>query len=81
MHALILQLNDVVEKVWLCLVIKLFRPITLRRLNILTLIDTSNCHGGLEVTHQTAMREVPGSISGSAKVFNVLIFCFVVVFF
>jgi len=29
--------------------------------------DTFSCLGGQEVTHQTGMREIPGSIPGSVK--------------
>ena len=44
-----------------------FRHITLKQLNNLTAIDTFSCRGGLEVTHQTAVGEVTGSISNSGK--------------
>jgi len=42
----------------------------LKQLNSLTLNDTYSCLGGLEVTHQTAMLEVPGLIPGSSMDFN-----------
>jgi len=45
----------------------MFRCISLKELNSLTTIDTFSCLSGLEVTHQTAAREVPGSIPGSDK--------------
>jgi len=44
----------------------------------LTAIYTFGCLGGQEVPHQTALREVTGSISGSGKDF---MFAFVFVFF
>ena len=46
-----------------------FRPITLKRLNSLTTIDTFSCLCSPKVTHQTAVREVLGSIPGSGKDF------------
>jgi len=52
--------------------------ITLKSFN-LTLVDTLSYLGGLKVTHPTAVREVPCSISGSGKAFYVCFFCFVVV--
>ena len=45
----------------------IFRPITMNHLNSLTLIGTFNCLGSLQVTHYTAVRELPGSIPGSGK--------------
>jgi len=54
----------------------MFRPIVLKQLNSWTTIDTFICLGGSEVTHQTAVREVPCSIPGSGKDFNVaFLFC------
>jgi len=47
----------------------MFRPITLKPLNSLTLIETFSCLGTIEVTHQPAVRDVPGSISGFGKAF------------
>jgi len=40
----------------------MFRPITLKQSDSLTTINRLSCHGGLEITHQTAVQEVPGSI-------------------
>ena len=57
----------------------MFRPITLKELDGLTLIVTFNCHGGLEVTHQIAVQEVSGSIPGTVKVFYVWFLLFVYV--
>ena len=37
------------------------------QLNTLTSIDTFSCLNGLDVTHQTAMREFPGLIPSSGK--------------
>jgi len=51
----------------------------LKQLNSLTLNDTYSCLSGLEVTHQTAMREVPGLIPDSSMDFNDCFFCFVFV--
>ena len=39
------------------------------RLNSLTLNDTFSCLCGQEVTHQPAVRDVPGSISGPGGIF------------
>ena len=45
-----------------------------------TSIHTFSCLGVLEVPHQTAVREVPGSISDSGNAFNgfFCVFCFYV---
>jgi len=51
-----------------------FRPIALKHLNSLTAIDTFSWLGGLEVTHQDAVTEVPCSCSCSGKDIHV-IFC------
>jgi len=48
----------------------MFRPITLKQLNSLTSIDIFSCVGSLEVTQQTLMREVPGSIPGTGQGFK-----------
>jgi len=64
-------------QIWLCLF--MFRPITLKQLNRLTAIDTSSCLSGRDVTLQTAVQEVPGSMSGSDKGLFLCFFCFVVV--
>ena len=45
---------------------------------MLTSSDTISCLGRLEVTHQAAVPEIPGSISGSDNDFCSL-FCFVVI--
>ena len=63
-------------QIWVCLF--MFRTITLQQLNSLATIDTFSCFGGLEITHQTAMREVPDSIPGSDNGFYVWFVCFVV---
>ena len=49
----------------------MFWAITLKQLNSLTSTDTSICLGGCEVTLQTGVRDVPGSIPGSDKDFYV----------
>jgi len=69
MHVKLLQKKDFVENVWPWLF--MFRPTTLKRLNSLTTIDTFSCLGGPEVTHHSAVREVPGSIPDSGKAFYV----------
>jgi len=51
--------KEVDPKIWLCLF--RFRSITLKQLNGLTSIDTFNCLAGLDVIHQTVLREVRGS--------------------
>ena len=45
----------------------MFRCITLKHLNSLINIDTVSWLGGPEVTYQTAVPQVPGSIPGSDK--------------
>jgi len=45
----------------------MFRPITLKQLNILTRLDTRSCLGNLGVTQKTSVQEVSGSIPGSDK--------------
>ena len=45
----------------------MFRCITLKHLNSLTNIDSVSWLGDLEVTHRTAMPQVPGSIPSSEK--------------
>jgi len=62
-------------QMWLYLF--MFRPITLQRLNNLDAIDTLICLGGREVTLQTSVRDVPGSIPGSGEYFHA---CFLVLF-
>ena len=47
----------------------MFRPITLNQLKSLTSINMLSYLGVLEVTHRTAVCEVPGSIAGSGKGF------------
>jgi len=66
MHVKILQ-KKCGPQIWLCLII--FQPIALKQLNSSTAINTFSCLGGLEVTHQTAVPEVPGSIPCSGKEF------------
>jgi len=46
-----------------------FRPIASKQLNSLTTIVTLSELCGAEETHPLSVREVPGSIPGSAKVF------------
>ena len=53
MHIKILQKKNV-EKVWPA------NTAFLKQLNSLNTIDTFSCFVGPEVTHQTAVREVPG---------------------
>jgi len=69
------SLNNSGQQIWLWLF--MFRPITLKQLNSLTSTDKFSCLGGLEVTHLTAVRQVPGSTPGSGKYFYVcyLLFC------
>jgi len=55
------------------------RLITLKQLNDLTLIDLYSWLGGLKVTAQTWMREVPGSIPGPDKYFYVVCYVFVLI--
>jgi len=52
----------------------MFRPITLKQLNSLTSIEMLSCLGHVEVTHQTMVPEVLGSIHGSDKDFYVDVF-------
>jgi len=72
----ILQKNNFVEKVWPANVAFLFMfwPIMLKQLNSLTSLDVFNWLCGQEVTLQTAVWEVPGSITGSGKDFYVCFF-------
>ena len=63
-------------QIWLCLFT--FRPIASKQLNSLTTIDTLSWLGGAVVTHPLWVQELPGSIPGSGKGFNVWFFCFVV---
>jgi len=59
--------NDFGETVfpsWFCLFV--FQCITFKLLTRLTSIDTLSCFGGVDVTHQTAVPEVPGSMDNSA---------------
>jgi len=66
MHVKYITKNTFVEEVRpLNLPLFIIRPITLKQLNSLTSIDTFSCLGDREVTLQTAVREVPGSIPGS----------------
>jgi len=58
----------------------MFRLITLKQLKCLTTIDKFSCLGGLEVTHQTTVREDSGSMPGSGK-YVFIYFLFVVVMF
>ena len=72
MHVKILQKNSFVEKVWpanLALFVSMWPPITLKQLNNLNAIDTFCWIGGKEESLQTAVPEVPGSITGSGKEF------------
>ena len=48
-----------------------FRPITLTQLNWFITINALSFRGGLEVTQQTAVRQVPGWIPGFDKDFYV----------
>ena len=50
----------------------MFQPITFKQLKSLTSCDALICLGGLEVTHQAAVQEVPVSIPGSDKAFKYL---------
>ena len=45
----------------------MFRSITLKQQNSLITIETFSCHGYREVTQQTSVPAVPGSIPGSDK--------------
>jgi len=65
-------------QIWLCLFI--FRFISFKELNNLTSIDTFPCLGGLEVTHQIVVRDVPCSIPGSCKI-NDFHVCFLLLYF
>jgi len=52
----------------------MFRHITSKQLKIITTFDTFSCLGGPEVMHQTVVRDILASISGSCWDFYVL-FC------
>ena len=67
MHVKILQKNDFVEKVqiWRCFIhVSTYYD---EIVDSLTSIDKFSSLGDLMVTHRTALREVPSSISGSVK--------------
>ena len=55
-----------------------FRPIASKQLNSLTSMGTLSWLGGAVVTHPRWVQDVPGSISGYGKGFNVwfVFFCF-----
>jgi len=59
-------------QIWLSLF--MFWPISLKQLNTLTSIDTFSCLNGLDVTHQTVMREFPDLIPGFGKDLYVCLF-------
>ena len=62
----------------ICPSLFMFRPTILKQLNGLTAIDTFSCLDGLDVTHQTAERDYPGSIPGAGKDFYVCFFVIVI---
>ena len=67
-------------QIWLCLL--MFRPIAMKQLKSMTLINLFKLLDGLEVTHQIAVREVPGSIPDSGNDFYVCsLFCCCCVFY
>jgi len=66
-------------QIWLCLFT--FRPIASKQLNGLTTIDILSWLGGAVVTHPLWMQEVPGSIPGSSKGFNVWFFLLLLLYF
>jgi len=75
MHIKTLQKKGFVEKVCPAIMaLFMFRTITLKQFDNLTAITTFNLLGGQEVTLQTAVQEVPGSIPGSGKDFYVCSF-------
>jgi len=51
-----------------------FRPIVSKQLSSLTTSDTLSWLGGAVVTHPLRVQEIPGSITGSGKNFNVWFF-------
>ena len=59
----------------------MFRPITLKQLNSLTSIDVFICIDGADVTHPTAVREVPGSIPGPGRIYCLLVVFVFYIFF
>lgn len=69
MHVKIKPKMLCVPHIWLCLF--MFRPITLRLFNSLTKTETIICLGGLDVTHQSEVPQVLGSIPASDKGFYV----------
>ena len=58
----------------------MFRLINLKQLNSSTSVDMLNCRCGLEVPHQTVVREVLGSITCSGKDFYVCVFVLLLLF-
>jgi len=54
----------------------MFRPISLKQLNSWTTVDTFSWLGGPEVTYPTAVQEVPVSIPGYGKGFDVWFYLF-----
>ena len=75
----ITEKNAFAEKAWptnMALFVLRFSCITLKQLNRLTTIDPFSYFGGWEVTHQTAVPEVQGSIPRPYKDFYVcFLFC------
>ena len=65
-------------QIWLCLF--MFRPIVLKQLNSLNSIDMFSSLGGLEVTHQIAVPEVPLRYQALTRIF-LLLFWFVGIVF
>jgi len=70
--------NDIVEKLWAAnlALFFMFRLITLKWLNSLTLIYMTSCLGGLEVTQQAVVRVVPGTNPGYSNACYVCLFVF-----
>jgi len=59
----------------------MFRPITLKQLNSSTSSDMFSLLGGRVVTFQTVVREFPGSIPGSGKAFNSVLYYVLLLYF